>query len=794
VYVVEAEDRPDAAAKVSRVLGQTVEETSLNLVGLAKDGEHCWDQAVRHWHYWQNEATYEYGDRVRYAMKTAKIPVRGRAQAWIVSKVGKWPTGHSEPLSDIARGFRGHYAALESAAEVLAKKGWITFDGSNVGITPKAEEALAVFRTATLRESPMNKNLRNRVIRIACERGLIRRADGKPWSKLPKGWTDESVDKMWESMTGDVKHKVTKCMEKMKGKVDDTGAFCGSLADKVTGTTKWRGKKAADTVEDVIIGQISSSLSKYRPKESSKPGSHRWVLTLPNKLQVTVDYEFTKDQVRATLWAPGARDIVNMVEYDRVSKKSPARELYDEMDFWNRQYDHLTKTAKVESIGKVDDTGDTGWRGKKASPTPTPATERLIRKYRGTVDQSLKFGNAYVVTFENLRDATGFTNAAEAQGIDAEQDSVILEPLVFNNDRTVVVRVASKTVKRSRRAKEKWIPEDLEEGRCTPGSPNYDCPKGSPQYNLAQTFKKHPEWGEKGGKKASNMMNTSKRIRAAKLMQLARQDPQARKVIARTLLLKRGKEARLESAGDAKDFYENMQSAAVQFLGRGTLLSWSDTTNKLVETWLGKIIRQKPPTMRGNTMQVAWTFGPMKVEGTILRGRRGMVLKLKDGINIYEDARQAVKGLITMAATQVEPPGAAADPLRTPERDENLLSQGRGFRRRRRPRQRVASQVQRIASRWVQRKRQKRATTPYQQNQQALIAEAGNKLQRLYDPSQLAAAIVKLRSFQKMVGRSRDMVKDALIALEDGGAIRKLDDDLFYELRDEVERLMGFAA
>jgi hypothetical protein len=52
-------------------------------------------------------------------------------------------------------------------------------------------------------------------------------------------------------------------------------------------------------------------------------------------------------------------------------------------------------------------------------------------------------------------------------------------------------------------AKKKWIPKDLEEGRCTPGSPNYDCPKGSPQYNLAQTFKKHPEWGEKGGKKAT---------------------------------------------------------------------------------------------------------------------------------------------------------------------------------------------------------------------------------------------------------------------------------------------------
>lgn len=36
----------------------------------------------------------------------------------------------------------------------------------------------------------------------------------------------------------------------------------------------------------------------------------------------------------------------------------------------------------------------------------------------------------------------------------------------------------------------KWIPNNLHKGRCkNPGSP--ECPKGSPQYNLAMTFKKH---------------------------------------------------------------------------------------------------------------------------------------------------------------------------------------------------------------------------------------------------------------------------------------------------------------
>jgi hypothetical protein len=44
----------------------------------------------------------------------------------------------------------------------------------------------------------------------------------------------------------------------------------------------------------------------------------------------------------------------------------------------------------------------------------------------------------------------------------------------------------------------KWIPKNLKKGRCTP-APNPDCPVGSPQYNLAMTFKKHKGW-KKGAK------------------------------------------------------------------------------------------------------------------------------------------------------------------------------------------------------------------------------------------------------------------------------------------------------
>jgi len=47
---------------------------------------------------------------------------------------------------------------------------------------------------------------------------------------LPKGWTEESAKKWWNTATKGAEHKKTKCMEKIKGKVSNPGAFCNWLA------------------------------------------------------------------------------------------------------------------------------------------------------------------------------------------------------------------------------------------------------------------------------------------------------------------------------------------------------------------------------------------------------------------------------------------------------------------------------------------------------------------------------------------------------------------------------------
>lgn len=89
----------------------------------------------------------------------------------------------------------------------------------------------------------------------------MRRQSNK-WKSLPKGWTDESRKEFWEDLTSRApKHKVTECIKRMDGKVNDPGAFCGALADRVT--PGWRKevsdkkKKASDgttAIWDELLG------------------------------------------------------------------------------------------------------------------------------------------------------------------------------------------------------------------------------------------------------------------------------------------------------------------------------------------------------------------------------------------------------------------------------------------------------------------------------------------------------------------------------------------------------------
>lgn len=95
-------------------------------------------------------------------------------------------------------------------------------------------------------------NIRTALLQLATENPAIRATvlpmtrNAEKWQSMPKGWTNDSRKKFWETLTGDNKHKVTKCIKEMgksdKG-IDDPGAFCASLADRILGK-EWRKKKA----------------------------------------------------------------------------------------------------------------------------------------------------------------------------------------------------------------------------------------------------------------------------------------------------------------------------------------------------------------------------------------------------------------------------------------------------------------------------------------------------------------------------------------------------------------------
>ncbi len=63
-------------------------------------------------------------------------------------------------------------------------------------------------------------------------------------------FADDSQQKMWETLTGDVKHKVTACIAKMEGNVEDAGAICAAMTDKFEPGWREKPKEHSDFSED----------------------------------------------------------------------------------------------------------------------------------------------------------------------------------------------------------------------------------------------------------------------------------------------------------------------------------------------------------------------------------------------------------------------------------------------------------------------------------------------------------------------------------------------------------------
>jgi len=106
-------------------------------------------------------------------------------------------------------------------------------------------------------------------VRHELYRRAVRTAADKWKGPLPKGWTDASRKKFWNTLTSAApKHKVTECIKKMDGKVSNPGAFCASLADRSIPGWRQEAAKERRKKKKASIAKVLTDLEKeygYEP-------------------------------------------------------------------------------------------------------------------------------------------------------------------------------------------------------------------------------------------------------------------------------------------------------------------------------------------------------------------------------------------------------------------------------------------------------------------------------------------------------------------------------------------------
>lgn len=183
---------------------------------------------------------------------------------------------------------------------------------------------------------------------------------GSKWKKLPKGWTAKSRKKFLESLVGDSEHPVTTCIEKMTGKVDDPGAFCASLVDRVLKRTTWRGKKKKASDKEFL--------------------SIKGPMRLPDVTDQLISRLTTGDGLaKGTVWVLDPNDQSGKNFFERQSVRTMDREIFyglrayadekfDDADTssfnkakYSAMYDLINKELKIRIKGVVSKSGRKGW-------------------------------------------------------------------------------------------------------------------------------------------------------------------------------------------------------------------------------------------------------------------------------------------------------------------------------------------------------------------------------------------------------------------------------------------------
>lgn len=230
-----------------------------------------------------------------------------------------------ETHDDIDQFFRveaGKGKAIIAGREVPLKDGisFIVPKGTKHNVISTGKEPLKIYTIYSPPNHPPGT-----VHKTKEEAEAAHRLEEAGFEKNPRGWDKASLKKYMNTFTKRMKGGVKaegffdKCVEKIKGKVENPEGFCASLKDEAYGSTGWRGKgkKPAEVAKDVKKAKFrveaDEAINDYLDfiTESEGGGVRKDGAPLPNDLIQMLEYDERPNWIGGCIrkyeGAPGAQ-------------------------------------------------------------------------------------------------------------------------------------------------------------------------------------------------------------------------------------------------------------------------------------------------------------------------------------------------------------------------------------------------------------------------------------------------------------------------------------------------------
>jgi hypothetical protein len=634
-------------------------------------------------------------------LRFAGIPVRGKAQAYIVTKISKWPAGHTEELADMARGFRGHFAALMKGAEALAKKGWVTFDGSKVTVTPKAS---GVLKTALLdpddlvdlmeihgmyvselrkkASTPLADHEFGNYLQIlsghtyAVERGDTRKLK----AFLLERWGDKGFREA-VAQHGDPKMQQTAAaLFKALGESDRlTRVATQKLAGIDLSVDKRKGMLGLQNVTAMQVNSSNKRAILGQAVSILRGQKTLWVRD-PHFVLATVWGSVTTFGAEmAKLLAMNPNDIVVKAVRGRSGDYGLqyVRAVYEVLqyegpDIGYEQTGEFFSLGDAKAMGVSQDRYGSVWQiyrtlGKDVKRVAEGGDERRydenygIAKARG---QGLILASTNQQSEESRDMTTIKTRLLRLARRDPE-----LRPVIAQVFRRRLASAPFPVRGKGQKLIMDYVGKRIDAGKGVGTSYKLtDVSRGSMAGGVSFTMlvKAAKALGKSGwiDWDGSNVKVTQKALDHAG---------------------KGGKKAIRMTTQDTSDWLAKIQRAAVMAMGDASLFSWDDATNTKVQGWLKTLATKKFRMDQWGNTPVSWRLGRGVYNGKIMWDGGKLWLKMDDGSSFF-DPKQAVSTIIMDAANKATGAGAKRTPARTP---------GRVVLRRHR------NATERVAARWI---------------------------------------------------------------------------------------------